>query len=144
MKNSVSNRVFDEMNFLIVSELERSVNKSPTGSRGSHGTSRQGSHRAVSTTAEAVAKKKREMRESIEEAAMELLAHFNHRNIDALLKVVRNTLESMRKRITSSSMVHYLGGKHISGDYRKLQNIKISFEKGLLFSNEITDSHQMD
>ena len=41
---------------------------------------------------------------------MELLAHFNHRNLDALLKVTRNTLEGLRKRITSSSMVHYLGG----------------------------------
>jgi hypothetical protein len=49
------------------------------------------------------------MRENIEEAANELLAHFNHRNQDALLKVTKNTLESLRKRITSSSMVHYLG-----------------------------------
>ncbi len=44
---------------------------------------------------------------------MELLAHFNHRNLDALLKVTRNTLEGLRKRITSSSMVHYLGGIYI-------------------------------
>lgn len=49
------------------------------------------------------------MRENIEEAANELLAHFNHRNQDALMKVTKNTLESLRKRITSSSMVHYLG-----------------------------------
>ena len=48
------------------------------------------------------------MKENMEEAAMELLAHFNHRNLDALLKVTRNTLEALRKRITTSSMVHYL------------------------------------
>ena len=45
----------------------------------------------------------------MKEAAEELLAHFSHRNLDALLKVTRNTLEGMRKRITSSSMVHYIG-----------------------------------
>ena len=49
------------------------------------------------------------MRENLEEAAMELLAHFNHRNVDALLKVTKNSLEALRKRITSSSLVHYLG-----------------------------------
>lgn len=63
----------------------------------------------MSSKAHLVAKKKREMRENIEEAANELLAHFNHRNQDALMKVTKNTLESLRKRITSSSMVHYLG-----------------------------------
>ena len=35
--------------------------------------------RPRTAAAEAVAKKKREMKESQEEAAMELLAHFNHR-----------------------------------------------------------------
>ena len=45
------------------------------------------------------------------DAARELLAHFSHRNLDALLKVTKNTLEGLRKRITSSSMVHYIGGK---------------------------------
>ena len=45
----------------------------------------------------------------MKEAAEELLALFSHRNLDALLKVTRNTLEGMRKRITSSSMVHYIG-----------------------------------
>ena len=40
---------------------------------------------------------------------MELLIHFNNRNLDALLRCVRNVLESLRKRITSSSMAHYIG-----------------------------------
>ena len=56
-----------------------------------------------------VAKKKREMRENLEEAAQELLAHFNHRNLDALLKVCRYSLDSIRKRVTSSSHLNYIG-----------------------------------
>ena len=64
------------------------------------------------TQAEIIAKRRREYNENMEEAATDLLAYFNHKNLDALLKVTRNTLESMKKRITSSSMVHYLGGKN--------------------------------
>ena len=84
---------------------------SPTGSR--MASSRAGSQRSrpQSTRAEAIAKRRREQRENMEEAAMELLAHFNHRNLESLLKVTRNTLEQLRKRITTSSMVHYIGGK---------------------------------
>ncbi|KAH0618009.1 hypothetical protein JD844_016916 [Phrynosoma platyrhinos] len=52
-------------------------------------------------------KKKKEM-EMLEEEAQELLSHFNHRNVDALLKVTRNTLESIRKRIQASSMISFL------------------------------------
>ena len=74
---------------------------------GSRGDSRHSGR--SQTKADLAAKRRREMKENREEAAMELLAHFNHRNLDALLKVTRNTLESLRKRITSSSMVHYLG-----------------------------------
>ncbi|XP_055955514.1 dynein axonemal heavy chain 5 isoform X2 [Patella vulgata] len=65
--------------------------------------------RPLSSKAQSVAKKKREMRENLEESAMELLIHFNNRNLDALLRATRYTLESLRKRITSSSMAHYIG-----------------------------------
>uniref|UniRef100_A0A672FPW1 Dynein, axonemal, heavy chain 5 n=1 Tax=Salarias fasciatus TaxID=181472 RepID=A0A672FPW1_SALFA len=41
----------------------------------------------------------------MEEEAQELLSHFNHRNVDALLRVTRNTLEMLRKRIHTSSLV---------------------------------------
>ena len=75
---------------------------------GSRGDSRH-SGRSGQTKADLAAKRRREARENREEAAMELLAHFNHRNLDALLKVTRNTLEGLRKRITSSSMAHYRG-----------------------------------
>jgi dynein heavy chain len=74
-------------------------------------TSRAGSRksRPVSSKAAAMTKRKKEMRENIEASAMELLIHFNNRNLDALLRCVRNVLEALRKRITSSSMAHYIG-----------------------------------
>lgn len=55
-------------------------------------------------------KKKKEM-EMLEEGAQELLSHFSHRNVDALLKVTRNTLEAIRKRIHASSTTSFLGSK---------------------------------
>ena len=48
--------------------------------------------------------------EVMEEEAQELLSFFNHRNVDALLRVTRNTLEMLRKRIHTSSLMHFLGG----------------------------------
>lgn len=56
-------------------------------------------------------KKKRKEMEMLEEEAQELLTHFNHRNIDALLKVTRNTLETIRKRIHASSAINFLGSR---------------------------------
>ena len=40
--------------------------------------------------------------------AQELLSYFNHRNVDALLRLTRNTLEMLRKRI-HSSQGHFIG-----------------------------------
>ncbi|MBN3299949.1 DYH5 protein, partial [Amia calva] len=53
-------------------------------------------------------KKKKDMMEILEEEAQELLSHFSHRNVEALLRVTRNTLETLRKRIHTSSMIHFL------------------------------------
>ncbi|KAI7806102.1 putative dynein heavy chain 5 [Triplophysa rosa] len=53
-------------------------------------------------------KKKRDLMEVMEEEAQELLSHFNHRNVDALLRLTRNTLETLRKRIQASSLMHYM------------------------------------
>ncbi|KAK7114139.1 dynein axonemal heavy chain 5-like isoform X2 [Littorina saxatilis] len=87
----------------------------------SRATSRAGSRksRPLSSKATAIAKRKKEMRENIEESAMELLIHFNNRNLDALLRCVRNVLESLRKRITSSSMALYIGEGSLYGDAKK-------------------------
>lgn len=52
--------------------------------------------------------------EVMEEEAQELLSYFNHRNVDALLKLTRNTLEMLRKRIHTSSLMHFLGGSFVT------------------------------
>nr|XP_021143896.1 dynein heavy chain 5, axonemal [Columba livia] len=54
------------------------------------------------------AKRKRTDLEILEEEANELLSYFYHCNADALLKVTRNTLETIRKRIHASSMISFL------------------------------------
>uniref|UniRef100_A0AAQ5ZR96 AAA+ ATPase domain-containing protein n=1 Tax=Amphiprion ocellaris TaxID=80972 RepID=A0AAQ5ZR96_AMPOC len=54
-------------------------------------------------------KKKRDLMEVMEEEAHELLSYFNHRNVDALLRVTRNTLETLRKCIHTSSLIHFSG-----------------------------------
>ncbi|KAM8815689.1 dynein axonemal heavy chain 5 isoform 1-T1 [Rhynchonycteris naso] len=51
--------------------------------------------------------RKKKQAEMLEEEACELLSHFNHQNLDALLKVTRNTLEAIRKRIHSSNMINF-------------------------------------
>uniref|UniRef100_A0A8C1CTU1 Dynein, axonemal, heavy chain 5 n=1 Tax=Cyprinus carpio carpio TaxID=630221 RepID=A0A8C1CTU1_CYPCA len=53
-------------------------------------------------------KKKKDLMKVMEEEAKELLSHFNHRNVDALLRLTRNTLETLRKRIHASSLMHFL------------------------------------
>nr|XP_044988409.1 dynein axonemal heavy chain 5 [Jaculus jaculus] len=57
-------------------------------------------------------RKKRET-EMLEEAC-ELLSHFNHQNMDALLKVTRNALEAIRKRIHSSHIFNFLDSSSVS------------------------------
>ncbi|XP_065523675.1 dynein axonemal heavy chain 5 [Lathamus discolor] len=59
-------------------------------------------------------KRKRTDIKVLEEEANELLSYFNHCNIDALLKVVRNTLETIRKRIHASSTVSFLENHNAS------------------------------
>ncbi|XP_069770267.1 dynein axonemal heavy chain 5 isoform X3 [Narcine bancroftii] len=57
-------------------------------------------------------RKKRKDLELLEEAAQELLCYFSHQNVDALLKVTRNTLEMIRKRIHSSSFLYFIEKDH--------------------------------
>lgn len=49
-----------------------------------------------------------DLKDVMEEEAQKLLSHFNHRNLDALLKMTRNTLEMLRKHFSSSS-TNFLG-----------------------------------
>ncbi|KAL8616403.1 Dynein heavy chain 5, axonemal [Nucella lapillus] len=50
----------------------------------------------------------------MEESAMELLSYFSQKNLDAMQRCIRNTLESIRKRITASMMAQYETAKHTS------------------------------
>lgn len=97
--------------FALCSISDGQKSGSPVGSA-RQTTSRAASHRSrpQSTRADLLAKRKREMKERMEEAAESLRGVFSYRNQDALIKVTRNTLESIRKRITSSAMAVYIGG----------------------------------
>uniref|UniRef100_A0A3B3QAQ7 Dynein axonemal heavy chain 5 n=1 Tax=Paramormyrops kingsleyae TaxID=1676925 RepID=A0A3B3QAQ7_9TELE len=48
-------------------------------------------------------RRKKDLKAAMEAEARELLSHFNHRNVDALLRLTRNTLEQLRRRIHTSS-----------------------------------------
>ncbi|XP_070603204.1 dynein axonemal heavy chain 5 isoform X1 [Erythrolamprus reginae] len=75
-------------------------------------------------------KKKKEM-EMLEEAAQELLSHFSHRNVDALLKVIRNTLEAIRKQIHAASVISFLDRENIS---KQKQNAAPIFKASVILS----------
>ena len=47
-------------------------------------------------------RKREQQNESLQLAITELLNHFSHRNLDAIVRVIRMTLEKLRKRITST------------------------------------------
>ena len=63
----------------------------------------------------AAAERRRQVRESMRREADELLAHFEQLNVDALLKCIRQSLESLRKR-TSTIVPHRYGGSDGGGN----------------------------
>lgn len=52
-------------------------------------------------------KRRKEQKARVGQAAMELLSHFNYRNMDAIIKSTRNTLEAMRRRIFSTLTIQF-------------------------------------
>lgn len=66
--------------------------------------------------------------EVMEEEAQELLSFFNHRNVDALFKLIRNTLELLRKRVQGSAPMHFSGDNDYKTIYFFLDNSYISVE----------------
>ena len=52
-------------------------------------------------------KRRKEQKARVDLAAMELLAHFNYRNMDSIIKATRNTLEGMRRRIFSTLTIQF-------------------------------------
>lgn len=63
---------------------------------------------AAISPAAAAAKRKRETRDQLNMEAQELLTHFIHKNVDAIVRVTRTTLDSMRKRVQSAVAHHYV------------------------------------
>ena len=61
------------------------------------------------TPAQLAAKRKREARIQMHEVAQELFIHFNHRNLDAIIKLIRTTLERIRRRILASVSANIYG-----------------------------------
>ena len=51
--------------------------------------------------------RKRLLRESLEEEAKELRSTFQHRNLEAILRATRSTLEILKKRVQVSSLHMY-------------------------------------
>ncbi|XP_053100655.1 dynein axonemal heavy chain 5-like isoform X3 [Hemicordylus capensis] len=76
-------------------------------------------------------KRKRKEMEMLEEEAQELLSHFSHRNGDALLKVTRNTLEAIRKRINATSVTSFLDHENAS---KQKQNAQPIFKASVILS----------
>ncbi len=52
-------------------------------------------------------KKKREQYTMMDENARELINYFSHKNLDAIVKLIKSTLEKLRKRITNSHTISY-------------------------------------
>ena len=63
---------------------------------------------AAISPAAAAAKRKRETRDQLNMEAQELLTYFIHKNIDAIVRVTRTTLDGMRKRVQSAIAHHYV------------------------------------
>ncbi|XP_055965046.1 dynein axonemal heavy chain 5 [Sorex fumeus] len=77
-----------------------------------------------------IMRKKKEA-EMLEEEACELLSHFNHQNMDALLKVTKNTLEAIRKRIHSSNTVNFRDSRSAS---KTKQNSRPIFRANIMLA----------
>ena len=69
--------------------------------------------KAAVTQVQRAARKRREARAAMQEIANELFNFFNHKNVDSIIKLVRTTLERLRKRINSSqnSLLSYVDAK---------------------------------
>lgn len=93
----------------MVTRAESARSRPRTG--GSRPDSRSASSRlgsAVISPAAAAAKRKREIRDQLNMEAQELLMHFIHKNVDAIVRVTRTTLDGMRKRVQAAIAHHYI------------------------------------
>ena len=97
--------------------VDRPGTRSATSSRRGRGVSAAASGQMTA--------RRRVQLESARAAAVELATHFNHRNLEALTKVAKNTLENIKKRITSANVVHYGDCKHVSRTTCDIWHVKL-------------------
>ena len=76
--------------------------------RGPDATSRHSNYRVPLTQAQIQRKKKREQRLAMDENAKELLNFFSHKNLESIIKLIKSTLEKLRKRISATQTMNYL------------------------------------
>ncbi|KAG8442619.1 hypothetical protein GDO86_011415 [Hymenochirus boettgeri] len=103
-KSVAGNRIIDEANYINDIKGKDAYQGRPQTTSSKHVTSQT----TIVPPSSPTKKKKKDMMFILEEEAHELLSHFNHRNLDALLKVTKNTLEAIRKRIQMSTMISFL------------------------------------
>lgn len=53
------------------------------------------------------AKRKKEKTESLQKAAMELVEHFKHKNVDNFIKLMKQTLDHLKRRVAFPSALSY-------------------------------------
>uniref|UniRef100_A0A8C2LD25 Dynein, axonemal, heavy chain 5 n=1 Tax=Cricetulus griseus TaxID=10029 RepID=A0A8C2LD25_CRIGR len=98
----------------IVSHKNISSNSDTSGRREGHSEALASSFNSGASPLPLTAVTRKKKESEILEEARELLSHFNHQNIDALLKVTRNTLEAIRRRIHFSHMVNFRDSNNAS------------------------------
>lgn len=63
---------------------------------------------AVINPTVAAAKRKNDIKEYLEEHALELLSYFNSRNLEAIIRVTRSTLDAIKRRVAATTGVNYV------------------------------------
>jgi hypothetical protein len=61
-----------------------------------------GRKKSLTTLTLSSSRKRIQQKENLQNAITELLNYFSHRNLDAIVRVIRITLEKLRKRITTT------------------------------------------
>ena len=96
---------YSNSDFILDEESNEETISPRSPSRGSRA-SRLGS--AVISPTAAAAKRKHDTKEYLEEHAAELQNFFNARNVEAIIRVIRHTLDAMKRRVAATSSVNYI------------------------------------
>ncbi len=87
---------------MIIDETTTVTQKSARSAQNRPSTSNRARTRSSALLAVPSRRKREQQNETFQIAITELLNHFSHRNLDAIVRVIKMTLEKLRKRITTS------------------------------------------